>query len=260
MPAIPVSASATLRTGAPSTASCRPASLPPALMTRWLASAGSCRSCWGTSRVMEPPLASSVARQPAGRQACSWATTSGPRPPRYPALSSTESPSSTTWPVGDAAVRAGPTPSVERRGNTAPHGSCMLRVLPRPCSEASPRGETVDALEPAEKVAVQRLAALVETVPATGIEDQILGLARAPVDVLRAAIGQHLIGGAVGDQQRPRGKLGHGFGAPRLAAQRSNGDDHLAGRARGDHHRPAEGMPDQHDAAPALAAQQVQPQ
>ena len=80
------------------------------------------------------------------------------------------------------------------------------------------------------------------------------------MDVLRAAIGQHLIGGAVGDQQRPRGKLAHGFGAARLAAQRRDGNDCLASRARGDHHRSAEGMPDQHDAAPALAAQPVQPQ
>src|SRR5215210_4096363 len=57
-------------------------------------------------------------------------------------------------------------------------------------------------LQPSGEITIQRVPALIKAVPAPGVEDQLLRLARAGVKVTRAPVRQHLVGAAVDEHRR----------------------------------------------------------
>ena len=115
--------------------------------------------------------------------------------------------------------------------------------------DGSPRTSCTQA-----KIAVEGKLALVQPVPAAGIEDQSLGLARPGMEIARAGGGQDLVGLAVNEQHRSRRQFVDPGCAARLAAERRDrerrGDQPCV-----DHHGAAERMTDEHQPVLSLPDQ-----
>lgn len=111
------------------------------------------------------------------------------------------------------------------------------------------------AFEPSCQVAVEFLSAVVKTVTASVVEDDLLRFAGTLVDVARASVGKYLIGGAVRELERLWAEFADRSGSSRLAAEGGDRDHVVAHRTCRNHYRAAKRVSDKHDLSFALALQ-----